>query len=53
MPASANWPDSTLISPILTVPCACATEAADTKPEAANTKPTASAIFRIETLPDA
>src|SRR3954464_14942820 len=24
MPASANCPDSTLISPILTVPCACA-----------------------------
>src|SRR5262249_23504078 len=26
MPASANWPDSTLISPILTVPCALAVE---------------------------
>src|SRR5262249_47058950 len=26
MPASANWPDRTLISPILTVPCAFAVE---------------------------
>src|SRR5262245_47224479 len=30
MPASANWPDSTLISPILTVPCALAAPTAST-----------------------
>src|SRR6516225_8659373 len=39
MPASANWPERTLISPILTVPCALADEMPSTS-ATAQQKPT-------------
>src|SRR5262245_54791193 len=49
MPASANWPDSTLISPTLTVPCALADAVATSS---ANAEPSARTVRFITFLPE-
>src|SRR5262245_7701409 len=48
MPASANWPERTLISPILTVPCALADETPSTS---ATAQPSPTRIRFIVILP--
>src|SRR6516225_6288878 len=48
MPASANWPERTLISPILTVPCALADE---TPSSSATAQPKPTRIRFIVILP--
>src|SRR5262249_60823482 len=48
MPASANWPERTLISPILTVPCALADE---TPSSSATAQPSPTRIRFIVILP--
>src|SRR5919198_5859560 len=48
MPASANWPERTLIIPILTVPCACADE---TPMTSARAQPSLRCIRCISILP--
>src|SRR5262249_20609181 len=49
MPASANWPDSTLISPTLTVPCALADAVAMSS---ASAEPSARTVRFITFLPE-
>src|SRR5262245_16838129 len=49
MPASANWPDSTLISPTLTVPCALADAVATSS---ASAEPSARTVRFITFLPE-
>src|SRR5262245_9583101 len=48
MPASANWPERTLIIPILTVPCACADE---TPMTSARAQPSLRCVRCISILP--
>src|SRR5215475_1944902 len=49
MPASANWPDSTLISPTLIVPCALADAVATSS---ASAEPSARTVRFITFLPE-